>query len=47
MIYWLKGRWGYASTIITSDRHPVMAVIGGDPAYDSCIYNYDTRHGNR
>ena len=24
-----KERWGHASTIITSDGHTVMAVIGG------------------
>ena len=35
-------RYGHASTIITSDGHTVMTVIGGHPAYDSCIYNDDT-----
>ena len=39
-MYWPKERYGYASTIITSDQHTVMAVIGGLP-YDSCIYNYN------
>ena len=41
-IYWPKGRWGHGSTIITSNQHTMMAVIGGTPVYDSCIYSYDT-----
>ena len=41
-MYWPKVRQGHASAIIASDQHTAMVVIGGDPAFDSCIYDFNS-----